>query len=475
MTTRTTLCALALLLTPALLPAQCPDGSPPPCGRLAPRGGAGPPAMSVAVLYFDTHDTADAYLADGLTEEIATSLGRVARLQIKSPSAVRRAQRQAVGDLRAIGRALNVFWVVEGSVRRGEGQLRVSVRLVNAANETATWSDAFSRPASGLLGIQEDIARQVASNVAGVLAPSERSRLARRPTQSAEAYDHYIRGNFFFGRRTEAALTRAAQEYQAALRLDPSFSAARARVAMCLGQQVDYGWVAPADEAALIERGLALADSVIARDPAVAQAWIARGYMLMFKNPRTFQGSRAALERAAVLDSRDPEAWMRLGTMHLILEEDSASVAAIRRVIALDPDRPAPWQILGILAYMGRRNAEALALFDTSLAVEPSYGRAWFWRARVRLALGDTAGARADAQAAQGRTSPSGRTLGIDAGILPLGLSNDREPFLARLEQTPLDLLSCMRLRRSPEFDPVRADPRFARALAECARLRESP
>jgi adenylate cyclase len=467
----------ALLAAGAATPlaAQCPDGTPPPCRALAPRGVAGPPPNSVAVLYFEAHDTADAYLAEGLTEEIATSLGRIARLQVKSPSAVRRVQREAAGDLRAIGRGLGVHWVVEGTVRRGGAQLRVSVRLVNAANETATWTEAYTRPASDLLAIQGDIAREVATGISGALAPTERVRLAARPTINPEAYDHYIRGNYFFGRRTEAALTRAAQEYQAALYLDPAFAAARARIAMCLGQQVDYGWSPPADNPAVIARGLALADSVIAQDPSVAQGWIARGYMLMFRNPTTLAGSRAALEHAAVLDPRDPEAWMRLATMHLVLGQDSATVVNARRVLALDADRPAPWQLLGITAYYQRRYPEALALFDTSLAVEPSYGRSSFWRSRVRLALGDTAGARADAAVARERTSPGGRTLGIDAGILPLGLSHEAEAFLGRLEHTPLDLLSCVRVGRSPEFDPVRGDPRFARAVAECATLREVP
>ena len=129
-----------------ILRGQCPDGTPPPCGGLTPRGVAGPPATSLAVLYFETRDTIDAYLADGLTEEITTSLGAVARLQIKSPSAVRRVQRANPGDLRAIGRGLRVFWLVEGTIRRAEGQLRVSVRLVNASNEISTWSTAGFLP-----------------------------------------------------------------------------------------------------------------------------------------------------------------------------------------------------------------------------------------------------------------------------------------------------------------------------------------
>src|SRR5207247_481023 len=117
--------------------AQCPDGAPPPC-RTATRPVSVPAPNSVAVLYFDnlSPDTADAYLADGLTEEITSRLGGVQRLQIKRPSrdAARRLRDTVPVYLVAVGRVLRVRYLVEGSVRRAGARVRVSVRLVKAAN-----------------------------------------------------------------------------------------------------------------------------------------------------------------------------------------------------------------------------------------------------------------------------------------------------------------------------------------------------
>src|SRR3989441_11861216 len=108
--------ALASAAPAARLPAQCSDGSPPPCGRPAARP-APPATNSVAVLYFEARDTADAYLADGLTEDLTSLLGSVARVQVKAPGVVRRAQRATPGDAPAIARAPGGRYLLDGNVR----------------------------------------------------------------------------------------------------------------------------------------------------------------------------------------------------------------------------------------------------------------------------------------------------------------------------------------------------------------------
>ena len=130
--------------------SQCPDGTPPPCAR-AQAIAAAPTANSVGVMLFNnqTHDTAYAYLSDGLATEIATSLARVPRLEVRSPGAVRSAQRGADADPRIIGRRLNVRYVVEGDFQRGGDRIRISVRLVGVPNGTQRWSEAYTRPVAG--------------------------------------------------------------------------------------------------------------------------------------------------------------------------------------------------------------------------------------------------------------------------------------------------------------------------------------
>src|SRR5256886_17051115 len=144
--------ALAGAVSAARLPAQCADGSPPPCGRPAARP-APPAASSVAVLYFEARDTVDAYLADGLTEDLTSLLGSVPRVQVKSPGVVRRAQRASPGDAPAIARALGVRYLVDGNVRRIGTRVRVAALLVNCATAVAAGGAVFDRTPGELLGL----------------------------------------------------------------------------------------------------------------------------------------------------------------------------------------------------------------------------------------------------------------------------------------------------------------------------------
>ena len=149
------------------LTAQCPDGSPPPC-RLTSHASTAPAPNSVAVLYFDnlSADTADAYLAEGLTEELIARLGQLPRLAVKSRAAVQRF-RQSGADPLAAARALRVARLVTGSVRRGGNRLRVTVELVRASDGEHVWGDLYDRRDADLLAVEEDITRAVAAAIGG--------------------------------------------------------------------------------------------------------------------------------------------------------------------------------------------------------------------------------------------------------------------------------------------------------------------
>src|SRR6059036_1411383 len=143
---------------------QCPDGSAPPCraARVDPGRKPGVAPNSVAVLYFDnlSRDTADAYLAEGLTDEIIARLGQIERLNVKSRTAVSR-HRGAGTDPMVLSRALGVAYVVNGTVRRGKDRLRVTVELLQAASGDRLWGQQYDRAQADFLAIQEDIAVSV--------------------------------------------------------------------------------------------------------------------------------------------------------------------------------------------------------------------------------------------------------------------------------------------------------------------------
>src|SRR5438876_894217 len=187
------------------------------------------PAASVAVLYFETPDTATAYLAAGLTEAIITSLGRVERLGVKSRNAVRRF-RGTADDPTTLGRALGVAYLVSGSVgRSGRGKSpAVTVELLRASDGMHVWGGQYESRDTALQAIPEAVARAVTTAITGALRPVERTMLASRPPRDPGAYDRFLRANYELAQRTPRAVRRAIDQYESAVRLDPGFTRALA-------------------------------------------------------------------------------------------------------------------------------------------------------------------------------------------------------------------------------------------------------
>jgi TolB-like protein/Tfp pilus assembly protein PilF len=471
---------------------------------LRPRSALAP--TTVAVLYFDnlSPDTADAYLADGITEELIGRLGQIERLRVKGRATVQRYRRPGV-DLVAAGRELGVAHLVSGTVRRARDRLDVTVELIRLPGGDRLWGDRYGR--RGLLDlwtIQEDIARAVATAVAGRLAPGERARLEARATANAEAYDHFIRGNYYLARRTPSSVERAVEEYEGAVRLDPRFTQALARIgyahALVLDWDLTYAGV-------LWERRLALAldatERALRLDSTVSDAWMARGYLLSFRHPQTFEGATAAFERAIALDSANVEAHHQYASTLAKLGRDSAAAAAWRRALALEPDRAITLRDFAWLRIVQRHYSEALRSLDSALTVDPGAYYAYYDRARVRLLLGDVSGARRDAETAL-RIGPAaaawmeGVLANVEVRAGDTSAARERVERLLRSEHanrpTPLpkwylaatlvalgDRDRAIRLLerlgprgprlwfrlRFPELDPVRSDPRFQRLVEE--------
>jgi TolB-like protein/Tfp pilus assembly protein PilF len=496
--------AAALLLFAAPLAAQCPDGTPPPCRGA--RAAAAP--ASIAVLYFDnvTRDTGEAYLAEGLTEELIARLGQLGRLDVKSRTAVRRFRGGAATDPIRIGRQLGVAYLVSGSVRRAGTRLRVTAELMRVAGTMRVWGETYERATSDLMEVEEDIAAAIASGIGGRLAPAERRTLVERPTTVAAAYDRYLRGNYLVAQRSAAPMRRAIAEYEAAVRVDSGFARAWARIALAYGLYYRWAWPWPGmTPESLLVRGEAAAERALRLDTMAADAWLARGTIARYRQPVTFTGVMPALQRALALDSRNAEAWHMYGIARLYAGDDSGAVAAYLRALALEHDRPITWEHLANLRRAQRRPDEARQLLDSSLAAD---SQAFFVRAeRGLLAFdgGDTLSARrelaalealgsaeaalqieplrAALEARRGDTVAARGRLGRLAAQLadPNDPGDEAGPIMAEAylrigdTATALDWLERVRPRggylhfglRFPVFDAVRSDPRFQRLVAE--------
>ena len=184
------------------LAQQCADGTPPPCRAAAARAPA-PTPNSIAVLPLASRspDTADAYLAEALPEQIGGRLSQVDRLHVTSATAVA-AQWRRTPDALVAARALRVEWLVTGTLRRVGRQLSANVELVRTASGEQAWAMAFRRGDDDLAAIEEQVAESVAVAIVGRLAPAQLSRVRRTPTRNVEAYRLYLYGRTLAAHRT---------------------------------------------------------------------------------------------------------------------------------------------------------------------------------------------------------------------------------------------------------------------------------
>jgi len=306
------------------LKSQCPDGTPPPCGARPARAAVAPPSNSVAVLYLDnlSRDTADAILAEGLTEEIIIRLNQVRRLDVKSPYEVQRFRGQAARDPATLGRALHAAYLVTGSIQRAGDRLRLRYEVIRARTRAQVASDVIDRTSSDLLTVESDIARQVATAVTGQLLPEERERLSRPLTSDPDAYEEYLRGLQALGSSYDEAAQRAALvHFDRAIARDSSFAAAFA------GEAAGWVWLADA-----------------------------------FVPPREGYGrARIAAARALALDSSQALAYTMLGFAALALDFDAHEAERLaRRGVALDPRGDRGHQFLVEVLFAEGRLDEAI-------------------------------------------------------------------------------------------------------------------
>ena len=403
--------------------------------QLPGRRAAGEPVRRVAILSFAnlSPDTADVYLARGISEEIATRLGDFPVLKVASRSSIEHLERTDPGELLDRARALGFGFLVEGSVRRAGERVRVSVRLVEAAEGVRRWDRSYDRATTDLLTLQDEIAIEVAKAVAGHLTPAVGGPRAG-PDPTPAAHDQLLRGNYYLAQRNPRGLARGLEAYTEATRLDPTFARAFAKLAHAHLLFLDWGWrYEGLPPESLFARGWRAAERAVALDSTLGEGWLARGSLLRFRDQGSFAGVRKALQRAVDLEPGNAEAHHELGMVLRLLGDNSSAAEQFRQALEIEPDRPMSLVHLGWIDMARRRYREASRWLDSAAAVNPGFFQAYMERAQLRLAMGDTAGARADAETTV-RLRPRSDPLAAEDVLLALELrSGDTAGARARL------------------------------------------
>ena len=194
--------------------------------------GAGLPSIAVLPFADMSREKDQGYFCDGIAEEIINALCRVQGLRVASRTGSFQFK-DAAADLREIGNALHVDSILEGSVRKSENRLRITVQLIDAARGFHLWSESYDRELRDVFAIQQEIARNVVRSLRVTLSPQEKGALAEIPTSHVQAYDYYLRGRSFYYRYGRHDIEFALQLFSRAIELDPEYALAHAGLADC--------------------------------------------------------------------------------------------------------------------------------------------------------------------------------------------------------------------------------------------------
>ena len=299
---------------------------------------------SVAVLPFRTIGGGDQYFADGITEAVTTELGRVGGLRVFASNSTF-AYRDKT-PFRDIGRELGVGLVVKGSVQRADGRVRIDVSLVNTRDDTAMWSERYSRELTDVLTVQDDISRQIATTLSKTFGAAPTAKSPSLATTNPDAYDAYLRGvwhlkarssNTPIGARTR--LVAAIEELKRAVAHDPNFALARAVLASAYTQQSFYHDADPALE----QKAFFEIERAVAINPDQAEAYLARA-QLTWNLRNGFPHARAItdLRRALSINPNLADAYVELGKVYQHIGQTDKAVEANDQGQRLDPSSVPP-------------------------------------------------------------------------------------------------------------------------------------
>jgi TolB-like protein/Flp pilus assembly protein TadD len=450
---------------------------------------------SVAVLPFAnlSGDASQAYFSDGLSEELRTTLARNRKLLVmaQASSAMFRDHKE---DAVTIAAKLGVAFLLEGSVRRSGGIVRVAADLIDGATGFSRWSQSFDRTMDDIFAVQSEIANTVANAlVAQVSADGKpgNALAASGGTNSVAAYDAYLRGRALYGLSVDEATERAAlAQFDAAIAADPNYAAAhaaRARSLTIIANQ--YG---KAEQlAGLYDAAIQSAQRAIAIAPDLADAHSTLGFTL-FQGRLDARAARAPFERSRELGAGEATVMARYAQYSARTGRKREAAEAMQRALLLDPLNPLIHRAAGSIEYAARNYKASIAPIRKGLQLNPRMSRAHAAIGDALLMLGHLREARAeyDAEPAEdvrltglaiveqrlGNTEAARAVMTKLVAALGdtvlyqqaqiLAQTGDRNASITRLQRArAMGDSGLIYARNDPFLDPLRKDPRFVELL----------
>jgi adenylate cyclase len=366
-------------------------------GKTSPTSDAvpSPAKASIAVLPFTnmSGDPEQEYFSDGITEDIITELSRFRSLFVIARNSSFTYKGRAANVIE-VGRNLGVRYVAEGSVRRAGSRVRVTAQLVDAQSGSHLWAERFDREPADIFAVQDEVTRQIVSNIAPLLAAESLQHAKRKPPEDLHAYDCYLKGKELLeSAQTPARLKEGREFCQRAIEIDPSF--ARAHAYKALSYTIGLFTMEADDVEEWRRQAMRCAEAAVALDAADGAChWAVSESAFHLKQ---HERCRAHIEKAVLLNPNDADVLLTSGWIHSFSGDFALGSARVEMAFERNPSHPSWYHwVQGItFSFMGRHE-KALAALDLCGHLNAD---ALKWRAVSLVELGRLEEARAAVQA----------------------------------------------------------------------------
>ena len=356
---------------------------------------------SVAVLPFAnaTNDASTEYLSDGIAEQVVDDLSQLNSVRVLAWTTVSR-YRQQQKDVRAIGRELAVRAVLTGTLVRNGDYIALQAELVDVSNGSQLWGKRYDLSVADISGLQRHLSQDIADNLRLKLTGVEQEKIQHRNQSSAQAYELYLKGRFFWGKRTKIGLEQGIQYFQQAIAVDPNYALAYAGLADCYNLLDDWGQTAPCDSfpraRAAAEKALALDNSLAEAHVSLAQArgsydwdWVGaeqefkraiqlnpnyatahQWYGMTLASLHRFAEAEEEVKRARELEPLSPIVNMAVAEVYAWEHKYDAAIEQYKHVIELDPAFPGAYGNLAVSYKQKHMDADAFAMMKRKANLE---------------------------------------------------------------------------------------------------------
>jgi TolB-like protein/Flp pilus assembly protein TadD len=354
-----------------------------------------PDKPSIAVLPFAnlSGDAEQEYFADGMVEEVITELARMPGLFVIARNSSFAYKGRPV-DVRQVGRDLGVRYVLEGSLRKAGGRVRIAAQLIDALSGVHLWADRFEGPLENVFELQDQVSISVTSAITPKVQQAEIERAKRKRTANLDAYDYYLRGLASLYQWNREAISEALRLFQRATEIDPDFSSAYGMAAYCYVRRKGDGCIVdPAKETAEAGR-LARRAVELGKDDPIALA--AGGFALAYVVGELNDGA-AYIERALALSPNHAPGWIFSGWVEVFRGDLSAAIGHLNRAMRLtplDPLLPGMHAGIAFAHFLAGRHDEASSSAERALRDRPNY----LFGCVIRAVSQTLAGRREDAK-----------------------------------------------------------------------------